>query len=549
MSSHYKWYPSTEEVVVPWNAQYEFPSQANKAIKITPRIPPKNGAVFKPGEQIRLEFPAQGYVNTANTTIEFDVELISPLQAGTPSSLTSYNWTCFFENNIQSIFNRIRILYGSTPLEDLINQNYLVRNLTEMTAHEGSVLGPCSINEGIAGASINTQRFGGTPSYALVNGRQSFIQGTTCTSVTAPAPANFTLNFLNVPCKTNTTNPGSTRRYQVQLVAGLFQQGKLLPVKYMASQLAIEITLEQPKNCIITRSVGVNNPLSDPTFVVSNVNLIPEILEFDSSYDQQFLQGLVSGGVPLQFSSWHHFQTGIGYSSNLSMIIQERSRSVKAIFGFMRLQQPNYADDFGASYGDQILGGGTAKLLSYQYRIGGRYYPASPVIVAQTSATTGGIANTGSTEPFVELQKALNCLGDYRLKQSLHARNWNFPVSGTGAVGPTAPYFPSNNGSGDYFIAFDSLNEQGQPNAEWVPNGVESVLEATNNPSNVFCFSTSLETSNGKEISGLNAEEQSDISLIVNWANAGNVPMQMEVYTYYDALMVLRENNVVELIQ
>lgn len=60
MASHFKWYASSEEVIVPWNARYSYPSQANKAVKMTPRIPPKNGSEFKPGQVIRLEFPAQG---------------------------------------------------------------------------------------------------------------------------------------------------------------------------------------------------------------------------------------------------------------------------------------------------------------------------------------------------------------------------------------------------------------------------------------------------------------------------------------------------------
>ncbi len=42
---------------------------------MTPRIPPKNGATFTPGSVIRLEFPAQGYVNPNNTTLSFDVTL------------------------------------------------------------------------------------------------------------------------------------------------------------------------------------------------------------------------------------------------------------------------------------------------------------------------------------------------------------------------------------------------------------------------------------------------------------------------------------------
>jgi hypothetical protein len=75
-------------------------------------------------------------------------------------------------------------------------------------------------------------------------------------------------------------------------------------------------------------------------------------------------------------------------------------------------------------------------------------------------------------------------------------------------------------------------------------------------------MATNLETSNGVEISGLNAEEQSDIALIAQWAGAqvlGNAlkngtqvqggPSNLEVYSYYDAMIILRENNVLELIQ
>jgi len=82
--------------------------------------------------------------------------------------------------------------------------------------------------------------------------------------------------------------------------------------------------------------------------------------------------------------------------------------------------------------------------------------------------------------------------------------------------------------------------------------------------SQCFAMAIDLETSNGVEISGLNAEEQSDIALIANWKSnqqsgatqslngntiTGGVPTALEVYSYYDAMIVLRENNVLELIQ
>lgn len=65
----------------------------------------------------------------------------------------------------------------------------------------------------------------------------------------------------------------------------------------MASQLAIEITLENPAACIISRTNVGRTLLTPPTYKVRNVNLIPEVLTFDSTYDEMFLQGLKNGGV------------------------------------------------------------------------------------------------------------------------------------------------------------------------------------------------------------------------------------------------------------
>jgi len=48
----------------------------------------------------------------------------------------------------------------------------------------------------------------------------------------------------------------------------------------MASQLAIEITLENTAACLFVKGA----PAVAPTYLVNNVNLIPEIMEFDSSY-------------------------------------------------------------------------------------------------------------------------------------------------------------------------------------------------------------------------------------------------------------------------
>lgn len=267
---------------------------------MTPRIPPKTGQTFQAGSVIRLEFPAQGYVNPSNTTLEFDVDLFD-------WSVTTDNYAITrFQNNIQSIFSRVRLLYGSTPIEDIINYNVIVRALTEWTGTtQIGTMDQTSITDGIGGVVYGLEGDGGAPfpKPGLVNIRQAYIQGidnsvNTTANGTAALPsgassAGAALTLLNqgngfgsVPNVTPASGSVpkfTTRRYQVNLALGLFTQEKLIPTKFMASQLAIELTLETDAACLFTIKDGANlgNP---PTYRVHDVNLIPEILEFDASY-------------------------------------------------------------------------------------------------------------------------------------------------------------------------------------------------------------------------------------------------------------------------
>lgn len=483
------------------NYLYEF---YFNAVQITPRIPPKNGAVFLPGNVIRVEFPAQGYVNPINTTFEFDVTLST--YSNPQASVVR------FQNNIQCIFSRVRLLYGATPLEDIINYNVIVRCLTEWTStNQTNSMDQTSIAEGIGGTTIGPQ--GTSGSVGLINTRQAYIQGID----------NSANGFLIVP------NPSCTRRYQVNLALGLLTQDKLLPVKFMASQLAIELSLAQESDCIMVRS-GTVSPTGPnfPTYSVSNFNMIPEILEFDASYDSMFLRGLQDGGVPLKFSSWHTFIfTANGASINL--LVQERSRSVKALFAVQRLNPSSLHSDMGATFFNSSSAAGT--LQNYQFRIGGRYFPAQPV---QLSTNVGGAIPNGGAEAYVELQKALNIVGDYRLSTSTNTMRW-------ACDNITATV--------DSDVIWAQASDYGcSPTLTNVYAAVPSPA-AGNLGSSCFVMASDLETSNGIEISGLNAEEQSDIALLANWSSAQSPGYNLEVYSYYDAMIILRENNVLELIQ
>lgn len=578
MSAHFKWYPASEEVVVPWNARYSFPSQANKCTKITPRIPPKNGAVFLPGQVIRVEFPAQGYVNPINTTFEFDVTLTG--WAGGSANLSTIHEITRFQNNIQSIFNRVRLLYGATPLEDVINYNMIVRSLTEWTStNQSGTMDQVSISEGIGGWTTGQDNNTSNSVYGMVNVRQNYIQGVSGVYVQGGAgnivPANFSAgsgatavpnSYIPAGATENTNSYTSTRRYQVNLALGLLTQDKLLPVKFMASQLAIEFTLEQPQACILSDTYQ-SQATAGPTYSVTNFNIIPEILEFDSSYDAMFLKGLQDGGVPIKFSSWHTFIFSASNSSNVNLLVQERSRSVKALFAMMRRGVPTYATDSHATFFDASTSSATSTMQNYQWRIGGRYFPSQPV---QLCSALGNSPTNGGAEAFIELQKALNVVGDYRLSTSVNTLRWAMCPSSTSQL--LGSGFTTSYNELDYktnCVSFTTGNP-GIPNTSSDGRPEMKICEIAGNgvlgvPTNAFassvgsgCYTSAidLETSNGIEISGLNAEEQSDIAFIANWAtpqNGGSSSLtfnpEIDIYSYYDAMLVLRENNILELIQ
>lgn len=273
-----------------------------------------------------------------------------------------------------------------------------------------------------------------------------------------------------------------------------------------------------------------------------------------------FLQGLRTDGVPLKFSSWHTFIFSSGSAQNVNLLVQERSRSVKALFAVQRRPTTSFGFDSGAMFFDTSNGGAQGGTLqNYQWRIGGRYFPGAPV---QTSANGSRYSN-GAAEAYVELSKALNIVGDYRLSTNVNAKTWAIPPGSTPSF--SQPYPAA--GVGGVLLEYDyqySVEYLGGDNALRMFLIESPQIGAGGTTRNFFCgtvgsanfaMAINLEISNGIEISGLNAEEQSDIALLAQWYGPqvlGSIqpgPSNLEVYSFYDAMIVLRENNVLELIQ
>lgn len=548
MADHFKFYPAEDTVVAPWTAQYSYPAQSNKAMKSIARIQPRSGTSFGPGQIMRIDIPAQAYINTTNTQLVFDAVLIGPSNSSA--------WAVRFQNSISCIFNRLRFLYGGTPQEDIQQYGVLTRLLTEWTTtNQMGKLDQLSISDGVGGfvSALNVAVSNATgPVYSNYNGfvntRQRFIQG---------VQANFgtsvgALNVYNAPNSDPSTLPAgiappstpyTVRRYMISLALGLFCQDKLIPAKWMASQLTLEFTLEQANSCIY-QPFGVGTNTTNPTFAIGNVELILEQIDFDDQYDQDFLDALETKGIPIKFSTWDWFQFSTQGGAANQYQITERSRSIKGMFVVQRRNPPDFQYDSHACFFDTNSthiddGTGGSTLQSTQWRVGGRYLPGSPT---QYSANVGGKCCNGGAEGILDLQKFLNTVGNYSLSTNTSVMNFAVPAQ----VTATPPVFNEY----DYAKTLVGWSYNGIP----VVAGIEGSTisggnSAGNMPSGCFAAAINFETSNGIEIAGLNGEEQTDISFNVRWSGAQTTGFVIEAFVFVDKMWVLKPNNYVDLIQ
>lgn len=585
MATHYRFHPSEAADKVSFNATYSYPSQAAQSEKRVFKIPPLNGNQFSPGQIIKLQFPSEGYLDPAQTTLAFDVELIYDNTDGDFSYVR-------FQNNIQSIFKRVRLMYGSTPLEDIPDYNVIIRALAEWTS-SSKTFDQTSINLGYGGVThIGTIK--NTESGELKGGavsrsghvRQQYIHGkdfTTQDSVIDGAGniTNYGNNFGSGTVPNASTGTGQqydalpgmldnfhpnyvkgnpVRRYQVHLLLGLFQQQKLIPLKYMASQLHVEIELEQPKACIYYRPsvtwtsqptgvTGVGTPGSSPTYSLKNVCMVAQTFEYGSLYDAQFIKQIVDTGIPIKFCTFNSYRFTHSGAPYLNLNIPERSKSVKTIFALQRRDPETFETDSGASFFDTSTGqkDGAATLQEYQFKIGGKFYPEEPV---KCSTIVGGTVPNSGCEAFVELKKSLNIIGNYNISTENNTITWALPAGNNdcelGLPHNILPEYDYDHEVLRYkYTGAPVINIKKHPGEDGNMGGpITGSL-----PSAMFAMSINLEKAKGLDITGLDALNASTIELIARYAKPQQSGFCFNVFTYIDALFILKDNNEVQIIK
>lgn len=572
--------------IVPWQAQYTFPSQTTRSQKQTVKLVPKNGSSFNPrNNRVRIEFPSDGYMNLMNSVLKFDLQAIPAFFPVTITSnettvgVSTNETTLKFDNtsfdsqispvdgsviSLSSYFQQANGLDGclifakaivpdesssggtsgniQKSLVGVVDYTYLDPGDSSQTkieihwivppAHEGStttavnyefdVVFPMRLGQHGGHSLIKRLRilYGGMvlediQEYSTLarilydtsvgddhlSSQGFLLEGTTASTLKDSAPiADFSYaSSSNKNIDLSMAYLSNAQSYKRQIIlnamSGVLNSKKLLPLKWMAAQFAIEIELNTAEAAFIASTNGQID------YSIDKVSYLTEMMDFDSSFDYAFLTGLKTTGVPIKFSSWHW------HTHNLQTLTQaqihERARSIKAAFSVIREQLPRQEVDSEIFYHDcnkrweerqlTLLGNSDATVTEYQYRIGGKYHPAQPVD-----------CTNGAAEAYLELSKTINSLGDYSFAANIAPEQWSQHYAGL-------DYTPTK-----FVMAMEFENRDVFPDT----------------------------------ISGINGEEQSDINLTVKLSDtiaAGNT-RQLWTFVNYDALLVVKDGNIVELV-
>ena len=531
MSSTFKLHSNINEVV-PYNVMYSFPTQSTKIAKQNVKLVPKNGQTFYKNGTVRIEFPAENYLNVLNSTLSFDVTVTAPTAvysvaftgtlsaanvrprqwtldltggsgnwiisgnalksndltylpcvltttttadkgtyynvivrhtstAGASSTFTFlYEWpvipvvgdtfavfpnVSFQRGGAHNIFNRVTVKYGSLTIEDIQEYGRLVRLFYELGVQKDYAGSHGQILDGMAASHTNDASGSNLPGDIS----DTFIDSNVITNSFNPADVYFA---PEAAVATTFLYPGRRRTFNINLLTGLFTQRKLIPLKWMASQLALELTIANEGDALVmfggSKNGTRNVDSTVPTYTIEEVRFIAELVEFDSAFDASFYGALTTMGIPLKFGSWHYHTFPITGTQSVFQI-HERSRSVKSAYAVVVTNKDgNHLIDRNRFYHDLNLdpssstgavtwdaNGAAAPIEEFWWRVGGRYYPSQPIRCMY-----------GSSEAFIEVSKCLDNLGDYTRGSQISAQRWSANYN------PSATFTTEREHGGSAFI-------------------------------------------------------------------------------------------------
>ena len=331
------------------------------------RFIPSNGATFSANQSIRIPFnvPVNSFLNLKGAYLKMT---INNLNSGSNDEVRLDP-----QAGVASFIDTWRIVSGTGGLlEEVIHYNAIYALMTDLTGQQHTL-----------------------STLALMDG--SIEQGAATTTMAQLPTSGATEAAITGACQIAASG---SRTCCHTPMSGLFQTDRLIPAGFANGTMYVEIVL--PTANFPLASDHANPTATTLDWSITNVELHCPVLRMGAEFNASFRE-LLASGMPI---SWHgqsytNVQSVVsstgGASSQSTITLASRKRSVKSIFNIFRLQSDltsNAADGASARQG--------AGITQWSLEVGGIQYPVAP---CQQSTTNVG-------ETYANLVRCLNNLGN-----------------------------------------------------------------------------------------------------------------------------------------
>ena len=125
-------------------------------------------------------------------------------------------------------------------------------------------------------------------------------------------------------------NVNLSRRVMFKPMLGLFNQAKLIPLRYCPIQIGLELVNSQADAVTIGPTNGFSNGVN---WDISGMQCKCDLLELDSSLSNEYASHLLSGkSLPINFNTWNHTNQSTGLDKNFSAHTTRAVTRLKSIF-------------------------------------------------------------------------------------------------------------------------------------------------------------------------------------------------------------------------
>jgi len=221
--------------------------------------------------------------------------------------------------------------------------------------------------------------------------------------------------------------PGASRTFCLPVVSGILAIDQYLPIGAMSGDMEIRMTLENVKKAFVYDARAVtadNNPYGgayvagEGSYTLTNVRYVAQMVELDPTTEQGIVGS--NGGVyhisSESFGSVSHTLAQSDTATSANVYLPFKQSSLKSIFAIHR-PTANFATELNKANTGRIK----AKLLQFQFDIGGQLFPNQPVNVDSAGA-----------EVYMELKRALQSVSLVNGGGCINEVNWNQDTCTTG---------------------------------------------------------------------------------------------------------------------